>query len=82
LIDRMGGAALLGLAHASDVFVNARNRGLNGVGAMACDHNNARRVERLARAQRMRDQWRAADLVQNFGQVGVHPAALTCGQND
>ena len=80
LCHGMGRAKLFVLAHDQRIGVFALHHGCDLIAAMAHDHDHARGIKCRARAHRMHDQRGGRQGVQDLGQVGLHPAALPCGQ--
>ena len=55
---------------------------LDSIGPVASDDDDTGGRQAARRGQGMRDQRHAAQLVQRFGQIGIHPRALARGQHD
>ena len=80
--DRMGGAQLFALLGDVDHGLIVQRGLADGLSSVAGDHDDARRVLEFRRADGMHQHGRAADLMQNLGQVGVHPRPLPGRQDD
>src|SRR5262245_28032053 len=59
-----------------------RERSLDLVGAVADDNRDARRLQGGRGPQNAFDERQAANPMQDLGQQGLHPRALTGGQDD
>ena len=80
--DGMGGAELRVLDDGFDHLAVSRRGGGDGLAPVAGDGDDARRFQRLGGRKRVVEEGGGGDLVQDLGQVGVHPRALTGCQND
>ena len=59
-----------------------RERPLHLISAVADDHRGAGGKERRGGPENSLDERQAADFVQDFWQLGLHPGALASGQNN
>ena len=82
LCHGMGGAQLFGLQRDHGIRVKGCGTAANKVCAMARHHDDAVGHQRLTGAQGVVQQGGGTEAVKNLGQVRIHAAALTCGQND
>lgn len=82
LCHGMGRAQLLGLFGDGDVRIHRKCGAAHGFDPVAGDQYGALGIQRCARGQRVGEQGATPDLVQHLGKVGLHPRALTRGQND
>jgi phosphoglycolate phosphatase len=80
--DGMGGAQLFGLDHHGDAVVERQGRSGDGFGLVTRHNDDAVGVQGLPRGQRVVEKGGGTYLMEDLGQVGIHPCALTCGQND
>ena len=75
-------AKWLRLLDDNDLWINCLRDAANLLAAVPDHQNHLCGVYRAGRLQRMHEQRRTGQFVQNLGQIGLHPRALTCGQND
>ena len=82
LRNGMGGAKLGVLQDGFGGLVKGLGGAGHGVRAMAGDDDHAGRLQRAAGSKGVVQHRHAGKRVQHLGQVGVHPGAETCGQDD
>ena len=80
LHERMTGAQLLRLQH--PLHPRLFECGGHLVAAVAVHHMDRGGFERRRGMQHMFEQRLAAQRLQHLGQIGIHPLALACGQDD
>jgi hypothetical protein len=78
----MAGAKLALLQHHLDRRVMVARGLAHRLGAMPDDHDRPLGLQRRAGLHGMDQQRRPGDPVQHLGQVGIHPRALTGGEDD
>ena len=78
----MPGAKLFFLQRNPRLGVQLANGLFHRLGAMAGDHDDIFGLKAAAGGQRVANQRHATQTMQHLGQIGLHPAALPCGQND
>ena len=77
LADRMAGAQLLGLQDGRGLGVQRRHRAGDRLRAVAGHDDDLLGLQAARGAQRVAHHRHAAEPVQDLGQVGLHPAALS-----
>ena len=76
---RVTGPQLLGLECGGDAV--GKDRG-DVLGAMSDHHGDLIDTGRICGGDHPGDEWTPGDLEENLGQIGVHPLAFACGQDD
>ncbi len=78
----MGGAKLFCLFHDLNGIIMRHHGGAHLIRAMACHNHGALRRESRPGGQRMYHERCARQRVKHLGQVGIHPRAFACGEDD
>ncbi len=78
----MGGTQLFGLEDDGDAVVESEGGFRDLFRPVPGHDDDAVGVQRLPRRQRVVEEGGGTHHMEDLGQVGIHPCALTCGQND
>ena len=78
----MTGAKLLFLQNHCGIRVDLGGGGTHQICLMTCHDNRAIRVKRTPCAHGMFQHRSLCNRVQDFWQIGIHPGAFACGEDD
>ena len=78
----MGGSELFGLRDEGRLVVDLAHHVGDRFAAMPGDHHHPPGLRRARRAQRMGDEGRSGEHMQDLGKLGIHPRALSGGEHD
>ncbi len=82
LQDGVAGAELLGLVDDAELGVDGARGGGDRLGAVAGDEDAPLGLDGAGGGQRVGEERRAGERMQDLGQVRVHPGALAGGEHD
>ena len=78
----MPGAKPVTLFDNRDGIIKRQSRLGHRFGPVPCNDNHPFWPQRLTRAQCVMQQRGRANLVQSLRQIGIHPRALSCGEDN